>query len=244
MPLDPGPLTGAPQGLRPGAQTYWVPGGNSFGTERTFGTNDPEDLPFVTAGIERMRILKSGQVQISSELNLTTVGVTTGQILIGSLRMLHRGLLASDENNFAGAAAGNVTLTGTANNAFGSLAGSVLGTGTGNSLFGHRTGLALTSGERNTFIGGGAGLSVATGDDNVMIGSLAGSGLAAGTEDKLRIETGEGILVDGNFATGALAFRGSTAVVKATINGATVDAALIQLLATLDDMGIVTDSHV
>jgi hypothetical protein len=55
----------------------WLTGGNLNGALSTIGTNDNYDLPFVTNGSEKMRILSTGQVGI----NTTTVDATNPEML-------------------------------------------------------------------------------------------------------------------------------------------------------------------
>jgi len=44
----------------------WILGGNTNGIEKTIGTNDAFDLPFITSGVERMRVGVNGNIGIGT----------------------------------------------------------------------------------------------------------------------------------------------------------------------------------
>jgi len=161
------------------------------------GTDD-DTIVFTTVGTERARILPTGNVEIDTDLDLTTISPTTGRLLMGGTVVMR--LLVS--NFFTGQSAGNATLTGSNNLAVGDSSGSSLTSGSGNvflgdmaggsvdiggsnTLLGRQTGNALTSGSANTMVGRDAGELATTGDSNAFFGTDAGAIVTTGEGNTL-----------------------------------------------------------
>jgi excisionase family DNA binding protein len=64
-----------------GTGAAFVQGGNSFGALATLGTNDSFDLAFETAGVEKMRILTSGNVGIGTTTPLGKLEIKGGDLI-------------------------------------------------------------------------------------------------------------------------------------------------------------------
>jgi hypothetical protein len=56
-----------------GSTNSFVQDGNSFGVLTTLGTNDSQDLVLETNGLERVRVLGGGGVNISNSLTLSSL---------------------------------------------------------------------------------------------------------------------------------------------------------------------------
>ena len=67
------------------ANSFWALGGNNNGISRSFGTNDTYDLPFITSGIERMRILASGNFGVGNTMPAEKLDVTGNVRFSGAL---------------------------------------------------------------------------------------------------------------------------------------------------------------
>ncbi|WP_106915845.1 tail fiber domain-containing protein [Chryseobacterium aurantiacum] len=65
--------TSVPAGPTPAA---WYPGGNTESSEKTLGTNNNFDLPFVTNGTEKARLTTSGSFGINTQTPQATLDVT------------------------------------------------------------------------------------------------------------------------------------------------------------------------
>jgi len=72
--------------------SYFVQGGNSFGTTATLGTNDNQSLAFETSGSERWRITSGGIFQSSGSQTIqTSTGTLNVQATDGNLNLDYTG---------------------------------------------------------------------------------------------------------------------------------------------------------
>jgi formylglycine-generating enzyme required for sulfatase activity len=113
-----------------------------------------------------------------------TTGPAQGVITQGGSRLLHT---FGTENFFAGANAGNLTMTGGANTGLGEDALASNTTGGENTAIGLEALLANTTGSGNIAVGHGAGSLLSTGDGNIAIGHAG----VAGESDIIRIGTSQ-----------------------------------------------------
>ncbi len=113
-----------------------------------------------------------------------TTGPAQGVITQGGSRLLHT---FGTENFFAGANAGNLTMTGGANTGLGEDALASNTTGGENTAIGLEALLANTTGSGNIAVGHGAGSLLSTGDGNIAIGQAG----VAGESDIIRIGTSQ-----------------------------------------------------
>jgi hypothetical protein len=149
--------------------SYFVQGGNSFGTTATLGTNDNQSLQFETNGTTKMFISSSGNVGI---------GTTSP-----SQRLSVFGKINLDDGASSvcvGSGAGTNITVGGGNSFIGVNAGLNNTTGSNNSFVGNNTGFNNTSGSNNSFFGQSAGFNNTTGSNNTFIGAVAGVYIADG----------------------------------------------------------------
>ena len=132
----------------------------------------------------------SGNITATSGNFALTAATTAsvGQITQAGTSIFHT---FGTRNTFAGAGAGNFTLSGFANVGIGSLsplsaltsggsncavgdnAGASLNSGSENCFYGENSGASQTSSDRNTFLGYTTGHLVSTGTQNVMVGAFS-----------------------------------------------------------------------
>lgn len=180
--------------------TYaWATAGNALTGLPTapvqfMGSTNNADLVMKTYGTEQFRVRASGGI----ELPATTAG-GSGVVYQGALPVIHT---YGTNNFFAGANAGNLTMSGTDNLAAGQAALSANTTGTGNVANGSGAGAANLTGTNNTFIGRSAnalggnlvnataiGANAVVGQDNtVVLGNNAAVGIGTPTPvEKLEV---------------------------------------------------------
>lgn len=116
----------------------------------------------------------------SIDLPDTTVGFTSGTLLLNSAPFLHNfggtgGAGGGGGNTFLGVNTGNDTLsTGSANTALGAFSMGVIDTGFNNTGVGNDVLFGLVDGVNNIAIGVQAGAGVVSATDNIYIGALTG----------------------------------------------------------------------
>lgn len=130
-------------------------------------------------------------------LTVTGTVVVSGHYKIGANTFLHQGA-SGVTNAFAGAAAGNLTLSGTENVGVGTSSLAALTTGNNNVGVGYGTLTSVTTGSNNVAIGQRVLISY-TGSNAVAIGTGALGSLSSGTQS----------VAIGTSALGALATAGS-----------------------------------
>jgi hypothetical protein len=181
----------------------WSIGGNSLSgntpttpTEWT-GSVNGYDVVMKANGSEQMRLNSTGGVQIPQT---TTTG--TGVLYQGSTPLMHT---YGTNNFFAGANAGNLSMTGTNNTAQGAGALSGNSSGSHNTANGYNAGATNGAGSDNTFLGYGADANAAGLTNATAIGSGAVVGqsntIVLGNNAKVGIGTptpGQKLEVNGN----------------------------------------------
>lgn len=110
-----------------------------------------------------------------------TTGIGAGVVTQGGSRLIHT---AGTENFFAGAGAGNLSITGTRNTGIGSAALQANLAGNDNTALGESA-LENNTGSGNLALGRGAGSLLTDGDNNIVLGHPG----AAGESDVIRIGT-------------------------------------------------------
>lgn len=162
----------------------WDTKGNAGTNAATdfLGTTDAQDLVFRTNNLERARILSNGSINIP-----TTAASGPGIITQNNVRFIHS---FGTNNFFAGAGAGNLTMTGSANTAIGvsalnsNISGIQNTAGGVNALVNNTTGSLNTAsgmqalfsnlgGNQNTATGAGALQNSTTGSNNTATGASA-----------------------------------------------------------------------
>ncbi len=122
----------------------------------------------------------------ASNLGLPTTTLTTGQITQNGVPIIQT---FGTNNFFAGANAGNLTLTGSRNTALGANSLKAITTGNDNTSLGFNALTALLTGSTNVAIGSGAGTAYTGAEaNNIIIGALI-AGTAA-ESNTIRIGTG------------------------------------------------------
>ena len=114
-----------------------------------------------------------GNSQTLVDYNLPTTTATEGSINWNQIPTIHT---YGTNNFFAGANAGNFTLTSTGSTCVGVDSGGLLTSGNDNSCFGYASGLNITSGSANCIFGV-TGYVLTTGIENCLYGTAAGGHL-------------------------------------------------------------------
>lgn len=144
------------------ASNAWTLGGNGVASLQNLGTTTAFDLPFITSGVERMRLNSTGTILSSSTDNALSLGSVAN-----SWKDIYAdGYLYINGERWSSLSANN-TLIGTRGN-------QSFTTGNYNVGVGALAGNAITTGNRNTFVGNNAGQSLSTSSDNTLIGELSG----------------------------------------------------------------------
>jgi hypothetical protein len=185
---------------RDGDANAWNLYGNANTNEalQFIGTTDLHDLKIRTNSIERMVIMRTGQIGIgndgtmhypTSNSTLSVLGRLNVHLSattpmpsydMGDLRFIWRGPNFYNGNTLVGMSTGNETMSGTLNSVFGDGAGRYLSTGGGNTFVGNAAGQQTLSGSSNAFFGAGSGSVNTTGSYNTFAGSSAGSSNSTG----------------------------------------------------------------
>lgn len=184
------------------------------------------------------------QLQITGNFRIPSTTSTVGQIKMGTNPYIHS-FASPTTNFFAGANAGNLTLSGTNIVAVGATAGSSLTSGIQNSFLGYAAAANMDAGNDNIAIGYSADNST-SGNNNVAIGSTAFASRGVGSNN-----TGVGYAVGFTLSTGSSntligksADVGSGALTNATAIGANavVSASNSLVLGSSVNVGIGTAS--
>lgn len=162
----------------------WVLGGNAVAAIQTLGTTTAFDLPFITNGIERMR-LNSGGTEFypfsDNSLNLGSVANSWKDVYSDGYLYINgeRWTSLSTNNTLIGTRGNQSYTSGLYNVGVGYGSGNAITTGFRNTFVGHRAGELLTTSSDNTLIGNlTGGLTGTLGDNNTLIGSYAGYGVS------------------------------------------------------------------
>jgi hypothetical protein len=194
--------------------SVWATGGNTVGSVKNLGTLDAFALPFITNGVERMRISSTGSVGIGTsafdpvdpEKFLVDAGTTTSFNVMEAHGRINNYLQINIQNDSAGTASSS-DLVATANNGTESL--NFVDLGINSSAF---TGTGVIGGANNAYL-------YSTGNDFAIGNGTLGKSLmfftgGVGSNERMRIDglgkVGIGTTVPaatldvaGNFKTGA-----------------------------------------
>lgn len=145
----------------------------SVSVEQPIGT-DTDTIVFRTSGVDRGRVVSTGDFQVDTDLDLTTVSNGSGRLLMGTTIVMHRSQTIANANFFVGDSAGNFALTGTNNTGLGRIAGFSLTTGLENTFLGDNSGALVDTGNFNTLVGKDSGRTLDAGSSNTLVGRNAG----------------------------------------------------------------------
>ncbi len=179
----------------------WTKGGDIVEQIEIFGTLDTYPIPFYTDGVERMRLLSTGELVFgitSSPLGRVHIkgkGSSQSPLYVASANGLKTfeirdngqiyrdGILYSWIGNNSNTSWGNEALLNNAtvqNTAFGYRAGKAITTAGGSTLFGYLCGTSLTTQNWNCFYGDEVGLLMTDAVQNTLIGTKIATSVSSG----------------------------------------------------------------
>jgi len=156
-------------------------GGSPTTPNELFGSANAYDVPMVTGGIEQMRLLYSGGINIPSS---TSAGI--GVIFQNNALYIHS--IGSGLSFFAGPNAGNLSSLGYANTGIGDHALNTSTASQYNTAVGANSLLSITTGNSNTGVGANTLDATTTGVQNTACGYFA---LANNTTGNNNTSTGQ-----------------------------------------------------